>query len=92
MVHGLEIPEHEEMKHLASKIRSAFTFPRAQVFQIHAPPHSSGNCYLFRRQCNVTRHIIMSCNQFNTNNLCHMKFVAVFNTVVKYEVLLVHVR
>ena len=36
VVHGFERPEHEEMKHLAVS-RSIFTFPRAQVFQIHAP-------------------------------------------------------
>ena len=36
VVHGFERPEHEEMKHLAVN-RSVFIFPRAQVFQIHAP-------------------------------------------------------
>ena len=61
MVHGLERPEHEEMKHLAVN-RSEFTFPRAQVFQIHVnrevftftraqvfqihSSHSSGNYYM----------------------------------------------
>ena len=61
MVHGFKRPEHEEMKHLAVN-RSVFTFPCAQVFQIHAarcshflvlrsfksmhPSHSSGNYYL----------------------------------------------
>ena len=37
MVHGFERNEQEEMKHLAVKSHSMFTFLRAQVFQIHAP-------------------------------------------------------
>ena len=32
VVHGFEIPEHEEMKHLAVN-RSVSTFPLAQVIQ-----------------------------------------------------------
>ena len=35
VVDGFERPKHEEMKLIAVN-RSVFTFPRAQVFQIHA--------------------------------------------------------